>query len=402
MKKLHIKLLLSVALLASLAVSCDKESNVDNSEEYNYNVSIKNGDEVGCSAGLTTIYITGREGDSWYAQIDNGDDTWCAFDQNITTVIKRGEIYEGLNALFLYYSANDSVNNRAAKITITFGSGDVKEVELKQLTEDKYSGYLFSELPKYIDGKNLSYATHYTKTVSGEAVRNFTFCFDKERRTSLWVAYPLHDIYIVGTGERTNSWDFDPTISSLLQQQVKSKSYKDDNDEFHKGHQLPSADRLANDEMNEQTFYLTNVTPQNGSLNMGLWETFEERVRDFRCADTLYVVTGPYYDPNAEPRYAKDNKDNLIPVPTHYFKALLRTKSGKSSKSVKECSAEELKSICFWIENKKPTTSKISADMFKSVDQVEALIGFDLFPEVKSLDETSCVFSDWISNTETE
>ena len=50
------------------------------------------------------------------------------------------------------------------------------------------------------------------------------------------------------------------------------------------------------------------------------------RVRGWMCADTLYVVTGCYFD--GTEGTTTDNGGNPCPVPTHYYKVLLRTKQG--------------------------------------------------------------------------
>ena len=64
---------------------------------------------------------------------------------------------------------------------------------------------------------------------------------------------------------------------------------------YSRGHQIPSADRTATDELNSQTFYASNITPQNGDFNGGIWASLEGKIRENMCQDTLYVVTGCYF-----------------------------------------------------------------------------------------------------------
>ena len=52
--------------------------------------------------------------------------------------------------------------------------------------------------------------------------------------------------------------------------------------------------------MQAQTFYFSNMTPQNYSLNQNPWAALEKMARDnWMCSDTLYVVTGAYWNPGS-------------------------------------------------------------------------------------------------------
>lgn len=105
------------------------------------------------------------------------------------------------------------------------------------------------------------------------------------------------------------------------------------------------------------------------------------------CSDTLYVVTGAYYG-NAS-KQATDNNGVKVDVPTHYFKVLLRTKSGVSGKWVNQCDASQLQTIGFWLENKAYSESQPSKAICKKVSEIEQLTGFTFFPgipqEVKTI-----------------
>jgi len=197
-------------------------------------------------------------------------------------------------------------------------------------------------------------------------------CFDKNMHAAHWVAYPLHSSYRGGSG-RTEAWAADP----LIEEQYQPKLYGTDGLTFYRnysrGHQIPSADRTANDELNNQTFYASNMTPQSGDFNGGIWGTLEGKIRDNICNDTLYVVTGCYFgnnytttrdgcNGNNESQISKD-----CPVPTHYFKVILRTRSGSSGKPIPECSANELKAIgfkvCLVSNNKEPRVATFNKKM---------------------------------------
>jgi endonuclease G len=310
------------------------------------------------------------------AEITSGAD-WCSFSYSSQTAKKNGSINGQLDIVYLYYSENKTSSQREADIVITSDSGESTVLTLVQFAKDQQNEVPFgrwAELPSDRQNSNYTYVTHYV-TLNDQNVRNFSLCFDKTKKAALWVAYPLHDCYI-SNGSRTDAWDFDPLIEKEWQADL-TKSYKGNYD---RGHQLPSADRLATNEMNKQTFYFSNMTPQLDRLNQDMWAQLETKVRNNRCSDTLYVVTGAYFGSGAGT--TTDGADNTVPIPTHYYKVLLRTKSGNSKKAIKECSADELISIGFWVEQKSYGNIAPPASICTTVKEIEQKTGFTFFPSV--------------------
>ncbi len=92
----------------------------------------------------------------------------------------------------------------------------------------------------------------------------------------------------------------------------------------------PSADRTATEADNVTTFYATNMTPQLQTLNGGrVAVAGGQGPRLDLQRHALHVVTGAWVDPNRTPHYAYDSKGRgkACPVPTHYWKVLLRSRS---------------------------------------------------------------------------
>ena len=114
------------------------------------------------------------------------------------------------------------------------------------------------------------------------------------------------------------------------------------------------------------------------------------------CTDTLYVVTGAYFA-NSNTK-AIDNNGTKVDVPTHYFKILLRSKSGMSGKWVNDCNASELQSIGFWFENRVYSDSQITKAVCKSVSEIERLTGFTFFPNIPEEVKEDFNTIDWYLN----
>ncbi|MEG2614603.1 MAG: DNA/RNA non-specific endonuclease [Alistipes sp.] len=244
-----------------------------------------------------------------------------------------------------------------------------------------------------MDVTNTNYVYYAHATLPSNAkLRNYAFCLDRTKYAALWVAYPLHDCYI-GSTRRTDAFGYDPEVSRACQANIGSGSYYTNGAQSHsRGHQLPSADRTATAEDNRTTFYATNMTPQLQTLNGGIWNDLEAKVRTWRCSDTLYVVSGCHFE-SGRVTYADDQSSKACAVPTHYYKVLLRTKAGATGKRVDECAASELQCIGFLFDH--AAKSWTIADGERSVKQIEDLVGFTFFANVPNAPKNTFVAQDW-------
>ena len=330
-------------------------------------------------SGSSAIILSGKTGTEWHAEVTEGTE-WCSFsskDYNITT--KSGQIADGLNVLYVYYKTNSGKTQRRAQLTLRFAENAQKTFDLVQLAESQENLPAFNswaELPTKVENTNYQYVTHYG-LLNNQTIRNYSICFDKTKKAALWVAYPIHDAYLRKNVERTNRWAFDPIVPQSFQANCVEHSYKGSYD---RGHQIASADRVCTDEMNAQTFYMSNMTPQLNRLNQDMWANLENKVRNNKCSDTLYVVTGVYFDSNAT---TYDGAGNIVSLPSNYYKVLLRTKSGSTGKAIKDCSADELISIGFWVEHKS-YGQDIPRSICTKVADIEAKTGFTFFPQVSA------------------
>ena len=161
------------------------------------------------------------------------------------------------------------------------------------------------------------------------------------------------------------------------------------------GHLCASADRLYSRTANDQTFYMTNMSPMIGNFNQGYWVTLEglvqSLVRNTSFSDTLYVVKGGTIQ---DGMFSKRVASNRIVVPKYYYMALLRYRGGTYS------------AIAFWVEHKDygyddkfHAPQPIMRQHAVSVDELETNTGIDFFhnlPDaVEVLVEKQCAPSDW-------
>ena len=252
-------------------------------------------------------------------------------------------------------------------------------------------GQSWAELPAASEGSG--YTESYSKCVrlitdapkqsNGYYRRNYSICYDTKNYVARWVAYPMHSYYRSGSNE-SEKFVTDPNFSTS--QQI-GNTYK--NSAYNRGHQLAKAQRKVTATAREQSNYNTNMTPQNATLNGGKWAALEAKERGaWMCSDTLYMVSGCHFD-NYNTKIP-NNDGKSCPAPTHYFKVMLRTKSGKSGKKVTDCSASELKCAAYLVANSATATPQLM-----SVEALEKIVGFTFFVNVPNAPKSTYSASDW-------
>ena len=271
--------------------------------------------------------------------------------------------------------------------------------ELPAVDYEKSGKYLVSK-----SDETLYFAHHYCaggeKGPDGKVARNYTVCYSSKYHCPVWVAAPRHKMYETKGTERTNAYAKDPSIPSDIQYNSKSTGGG-----CNKGHMLGSAERICSRKTNEQVFYYTNIAPQYSSTfntGGGGWNILEDWVDSQVCSDTLYVVIGTYFEKYTDKRGTTASPDVIsyggrddVAVPTMFYYLLLRTKSGKTGKSIKNCTREELKCAAFVRSHKTGKNVYVGAKDMMSVSDLEKITGFTYFTNVPQLDKTQCKPSDW-------
>ena len=264
----------------------------------------------------------------------------------------------------------------------------------------KYSGW--PELPVEVANSDYYYAYHICPdfSVGGHKARNYTVCFSAENHCPLWVSAPRHACYEVKNTDRTDAYGRDPKIPSNIQCSSKSTGGG-----CNKGHMLGSAERLVTREVNKQVFYYTNIAPQySGSFNTdgGAWNNLEAFVDAQVCADTTYIVVGTYFKPftdaygqSCSPAKISFGGRNDVTRPSMFYYLILRTKSGSTRKSVRDCRADELKCAAFVLRHNMEKGHKPQAKDMMKVSDLEALTGFQFFANVPNAPKSSYNPSDW-------
>lgn len=227
----------------------------------------------------------------------------------------------------------------------------------------------YLELPQPQEGNDL--LVHRTK-VNGNEIVNYTIEYDRTAYHSRWVAFRFDaqtrpkKVGRKDYGIRPQ-YPHDPLLPATvgLADDVSFNGYDH-------GHLVASADRLFSREGNDQTFYMTNMSPMIGNFNSKYWVALEQLVqdkgRDATFSDTLYVVKGGTIRSDQVLQRVASGR---IVVPKYYFMALLKVKNGNYS------------SIGFWVEHKNYGSNYAARSEMKqhvvSIDRLEELTDIDFF-----------------------
>jgi len=281
----------------------------------------------------------------------------------------------------------------------------------KPTTKTKYATWFEMPVINDEDGNgiddndsNLYYASHICaggeKAAGGNKLRNYTVCFSGEHHCPMWIAAPRHSCF-VGSSGRNDSYTRDPDIPADIQYSSKSVGGG-----CNKGHMLGSAERTSSVATNKQVFYYSNIAPQlSAGFNTGGggWNLLEDYIDGLVVRDTLYETIGCYfktytdgYGKTVAPITITFCGRNDVHMPTMFYYALIRTKSGNSGKSLKNCTADELQCVAFVRSHTNSLLGqKPSSKELMSIADLEKLTGFTYFPNVPNAPKSTFKASDW-------
>ena len=253
------------------------------------------------------------------------------------------------------------------------------------------------EMPKLQHGDIL--IVHQVTDMKGKPV-NYSVGYVPSMHHSRWVAFRF-DNTMKGRSVSRKDYSIRPQYPQDPFCSVTPKGDASFNGYDH-GHLCASADRLCSRMANDQTFYMSNMSPQLGSFNQDYWTKYEGFVQNLgrNCgtvsgnntsfADTLYVVKGGSI---ASAKETTKVEDYRMPVPDPYFMALLAVKNGKYA------------AIGFWMEHRKYDINAIKSNEAEiaahavSIDELERRTGIDFFCNlpgaIEKAVESSCILNTW-------
>jgi endonuclease G len=203
----------------------------------------------------------------------------------------------------------------------------------------------------------------------------YTLSYNETHEQANWVAYELTAFETKKVVDRTNRFMEDPKIATGS---ASLDDYR--NSGYDRGHLAPAADLGWSMQSMEESFYMSNMSPQLPAFNRGIWGEAEAFTRKAAKENgSLFVVSGPIFSANM-----KTIGVNRVAVPERYYKILLDVRD------------PELKALAFIIPNR--DCSEELEKFVVSIDEIETATGIDFFPALPDEWESKLEASRSITN----
>lgn len=189
----------------------------------------------------------------------------------------------------------------------------------------------------------------------------YSLSYDTINHCPFWVAWELTSSEAQGRHGRSN--DFRPDPQLPYKHQVSETAFSGSG--YDRGHMCPAGDQKWSELAMSESFFMSNMCPQDPTLNQVWWEHLEEAERRWAKQEgSVYIVCGPIFD-NKKATNWIDGYNIKIGIPDGFFKVFLSLKSGKE------------KAIGFIFRNN--GTRQPVGKAACSVDHVEEVTGYDFF-----------------------
>ncbi len=200
----------------------------------------------------------------------------------------------------------------------------------------------------------------------GQIVKHkyYSFQYSEKDEQALWVAYKLTPNHLVKNVKRKDNFRTDEKVntgSATLNDYKKSG--------YDRGHLTPAGSMTFDETAMDESFYMSNMSPQKPRFNRGIWKKLETLIRNWvKVSDSLYVVSGPVLNDIDE-----TIGNNKVSVPKQYYKVILKFNDNKTQ------------AIGFLLENK---SSKAPLQSFAvPIDSIEKVTGVDFNYNLSNLVE---------------
>ncbi len=214
----------------------------------------------------------------------------------------------------------------------------------------------------------------------------YAFEYSEEHEQAKWVAHViLPDVKKLGS-KRTNDFRMDPLVETGTTDSIDYYAYdaSKEGDKryfsygYDRGHLAPSADFRWSREAMSESYYYSNISPQAPQFNRGKWADLEAMLRKYVISNNvkLVLITAPILKDDL-PKIKQS--PNGVSIPEQFIKIAFDPTNGRT--------------IGFLMNNNKLSESLES--YVKSVDEIEALTGYNFFPNIDEAMEESYELDAW-------
>jgi DNA/RNA endonuclease G (NUC1) len=277
----------------------------------------------------------------------------------------------------------DFVGNELCTVTV-FGS-QVSDLDAQDPPDNMAADYSFSfrtvsvrSSAEHLVMGNPSNAAADVNTPNNYllAKPQFVASYNRDRLIPNWTSWHLDSSWLGGTN-RTD--DFAPD-NSLPQGWYRVGDGDYSGSGFNRGHMTPSGDRTSSVPDNQATFLMTNMIPQSDDNNQGPWEKLESYSRSqVGGGNELYIISGGHGDGGVGDNGPRTTIGPGIAVPALTWKVIVVLPVGDNDVSRV---TTQTRTIAVIMPNGQGIRNDSWQKYLVSVDQVEALTGYDFFSNV--------------------
>lgn len=195
-------------------------------------------------------------------------------------------------------------------------------------------------------------------STTGEIVihDHFMLSYSEPYEQAEWVAYLLKKSHLTYDDRKRPYFIEDPKVRT---KSADWRNYKGSG--YDRGHLCPAGDRRFSEYAYNETFYTSNISPQDRDFNAGVWNRLEIKVRQWaKKYGDLYVITGGVLEEGLEEIGEED-----VDVPRYYYKIIAKGDQ------------KNLKVIAFLIPNYE--SQEPLHHFVVPIDKVEKVTGLDFF-----------------------
>ena len=227
--------------------------------------------------------------------------------------------------------------------------------------------------PKFKRNKSPEEGLNIERVISPEGIseqiiqhKGFTVSYNETLLIPNWVCWSLTSEEASAEAvSRTDEFLPDPAAKG---RQADTRDYS--NTGYDRGHMAPAADMKWDKEAMIESFYMTNICPQDRELNAGIWLETEQKCRWWaKRYGTVWIACGPLFVRSE----AKALGNSDVAVPDAFFKVMAMKVKEKGSAERWTCAAVVAPNV---------SLEGDITDYLFPVASVEALTGYTFFSDL--------------------
>ena len=125
---------------------------------------------------------------------------------------------------------------------------------------------------------------------------------------------------MTGPAKRRDDFRADPAVHAECRATLQDYAGRP----YDRGHMAAAANNTQSAEIMSESFFLSNMVPQNPNNNRGIWRQLEIWTRDWAKGGDFYVVSGAIYD------LGYQTIGNGVGVPTRLYKIIHDRSTGQT------------------------------------------------------------------------